>query len=736
MILMVAIGVGVFLGFHMEWYSLDRDTSALFESTNYADFRLYKEQGFSEEDIASVQDIPGVTEATRVLSVNVGVEDTEKSLALFCPEKYTVSTMYITSGEDYDENADGFWLSDQFAEANHIQIGDTLTLTYRNLDLSGEVLGLAKSGEFMICVADENQLMPDYNSYGFVYASPKKIMKELGVDFYPQINLTSELEKEELEEAVSEALDRTTLVLSKKEHTPYAGARSEIQEGETMGSILPVLFLLIGILTMVTTMHRITANEKTQIGTLKALGFQDRKILWHYTSYGLVIGLFGSALGILLGFGIAYMVVSPHGMESTYMDLPDWSLYIPKFCWAVILAVVAFLTLIGYLSVKQMLRGTAAEALRPYTPKKVKPLAIEKTKLWDRWSFATRWNLRDIFRHRSRSLMTLIGVLGCMLLLVGGLGMRDTMQGYLGMIDDSLHYETRVNLAESAENDQAQQLAKDLEGDYLASSSVCYDGKAVTLDIYHVTQDKIRLSDAANRPVTLGDDGVYLCIRLSDGIKVGDTIEFSPYGSEETYEVQVAGVIRSVLTESITMTKTYADQVGIPYHISAVFTDEKPADIPSADYISGTQTKQNLMDSYDSFMEIMYVMVIVFVLAAVILGIVVLYNLGIMSYMERYRELATLKVVGFRDGRIGEILITQNIWLTIVGVVIGLPLGVGVLQWIITALASEYELKMTLGPITYLVSILLTFGVSLAVGLLVSRKNKKIDMVEALKGTE
>jgi putative ABC transport system permease protein len=312
--------------------------------------------------------------------------------------------------------------------------------------------------------------------------------------------------------------------------------------------------------------------------------------------------------------------------------------------------------------------------------------------------------------------------------------MQDTMQGYLGMIDDSLHYETRVNLAEAAENDQAQQLAKDLEGDYLASTSVSLDGKAVTLDIYNVTQDKIRFADEANRQVTLGDDGVYLCIRLSDGIQVGDMIEFSPYGSEETYQVRVAGIIRSVLTENITMTRAYADQVGIPYHISAVFTDEKS--IPAADYISSTQTKKNLMDSYDSFMEIMYVMVIVFVLAAVILGIVVLYNLGIMSYMERYRELATLKVVGFRDGRIGEILISQNIWLTIVGVVIGLPLGVGVLQWIITALASEYELKMTLGPITYLVSILLTFGVSLAVGLLVSRKNKKIDMVEALKGTE
>ena len=107
-----------------------------------------------------------------------------------------------------------------------------------------------------------------------------------------------------------------------------------------------------------------------------------------------------------------------------------------------------------------------------------------------------------------------------------------------------------------------------------------------------------------------------------------------------------------------------------------------------------------------------------------------------MSYVERSRELATLKVLGFRNRSIGRLLISQNIWLTVIGVIVGLPAGVGVLQWLITALAGEYEMKLMLGVLTYSVSILLTFGVSLLVGLMVARKNKKIDMVEALKGSE
>jgi putative ABC transport system permease protein len=423
-------------------------------------------------------------------------------------------------------------------------------------------------------------------------------------------------------------------------------------------------------------------------------------------------------------------------MESTYMDLPDWSLYAPGFCWAAIGGMVAFLTLISYLSVRSMLSGTAAEALRPATPKTMRPLALEGTAVWGKLSFVTRWNLRDVFRHKTRSLMTLLGVLGCMVLLVGGLGMRDTMTGYLQTVDDTLHYETRVNLTESADNTRGVALAEELQGDYLASSTVSLDGEAVTLDIYDITQDKLRFVTEEGGIQKLEDDGVYLCLRLADKVQVGDTIEISPYGSDQHYTLRVAGVIRSVMTENITMTRAYADQVGIPYHISAVFTDVAASAIPQEEAISGTQSKQALMDSYDSFLEIMNMMVLVLVVAAVILGTVVLYNLGIMSYMERYRELATLKVVGFQDRRIGEILISQNLWLTVLGMLLGLPAGVWVLNTIVVALATEYELAVRLGPATYCISILLTLGVSLGVGLLVSRKNRNINMVEALKGAE
>ncbi len=776
MIIMMTLGIGIFLGFNMEWKTIEYDVGKFFEETKYADYRLYSESGFTKDDIEKITSIDGVDAATRYLSVNLEIKgESKKALALDVSENYTVSIFTLMSGDGYDENGDGIWLSDKFAKLNSIEIGDTLTLEFQGLDISGKVVGLIKSGEHMICLADSNQVMPDFNTFGYAYISPAKLgaiirekalntikdeLKKAGVPAemingqaeklltdemlaeatdksFPQINLRSDLEKSELEDAVKEKLGKTLMVVSKNDHAVYKEAMGEATEGKAMGSILPVLFLAIAILTMVTTMHRIATQEKTQIGVLKALGFKNRTILLHYSLYGLFIGIVGSALGAVLGFFVCKLVMSENGMMGTYFDMPDWSAATPAFCWPVIAGTVLLLALISFLSVRAQLRGTAADALRPYTPKKMKKSVLEKLPFFSKMSFATKWNLRDLMRHKSRFAMTLVGIIGCMILLVGGLGMRDTMAGFLDLFDNGIsHYATKVNIVENTGREKVDELIADLDGDWESYSGISIDGYTATLDIVHNENGRFSVIDENNKDIKLRDDGVYLCLRLADRAKIGEYIEFSPYGGEETYRVKVVGYNRSIMTESVTMTDKYADELGIKYSVSAVYTNKDSSEIPSSELISGKQDKRQLMDSFGSFVQIMDSMVLILVVAAVILGIVVLYNLGVMSYVERSRELATLKVLGFRSKKIGQLLILQNVWLTVIGVILGLPAGVGTLYWMLTALAGEYEMKLMLGPLTYSVSILLTFGVSLLVGWMVARKNKKIDMVEALKNAE
>ncbi len=740
MIIMIALGVGIFVGFNMEWVSIAENTSSFFKETGFADYRISSEKGFSKEELESIKKISGVENASRFLSVNADVkEKSGDGAALTVTENADVSGMMLISGEKYSkDDTDGVWLSDKYAAANGFKLGDSITFKYKNLEIKCKIKGLVKASEYLICVRDSSQLMPDFDTFGFAYISPALYKKSAGAEFYPQINVISDLNKKEFTEKTEKALGKTTLILTKEESGSYSLAQGEADEGKTMGAVLPVLFLLIAVLTMVTTMHRLTAKEKTQIGTLKALGFKNRRILRHYTSYAFMIGILGTAIGIGLGYSVAYFIMNPNGTMGTYFDMPYWRLKMPGFCIIVMAAIIVLLTFIGFLSVKQMLKGTAADALRPYTPKKMKPLAIEKTKAFHKLSFGTRWNMRDIMRHKSRTAMSLVGIIGCTILVVGSLGMRDTMAEFLSMYyDGALRYSSRIYFSEDATAEQRDKISEEYGGDRSATVGVQIEDKTVSLDIYGLKNNTVRFPSDKGGYTDLKDNGAYICERLAEKFELdtGDTFVLSPYGTDKKYTLKLNGIIRST-SECVVITEEYADTLDIYYTPDSVYTKTVKKDIKSDAAIKTVQSKQAIMDSFDSFLEIMNSMIFVLVGGALVLGIVVLYNLGVMSYTERYREMATLKVVGFKDGKIGRLLIGQNMWLSLLGIIVGLPLGAFTLDYLLKKMASEYEMRMYIGPTTYIVSIALTFGVSLLVSLMVARKNKKIDMVEALKGAE
>lgn len=267
MIIMIALGIGIFVGFNMEWVSIDKNANGFLEETGFADFRVISENGLSKEDADSIASLDGVNKASRYLSVQADVKEKDgDTVSLTVTENAEISGFALMDGESYDATSnDGIWLSDKYANANGIKLGDSITFEYKNIEFKGIVKGLIKSGEHMVCVRDETQIMPDYNTHGFAYISPAMYNETAGFDYYPQINVISSLSKKEFADKADEALDTTLMILTKDETVSYAGPQGEIEEGKTMGSILPVLFLLIAVLTMVTTIHRVAAKEKTQI---------------------------------------------------------------------------------------------------------------------------------------------------------------------------------------------------------------------------------------------------------------------------------------------------------------------------------------------------------------------------------------------------------------------------------------------------------------------------------------
>jgi len=766
MILLIALGIGVFVGFNAEWVTIGRDTETFFNDCGFADYRIIDEDGISSADVDKIRDIEGVSGVSRFLSVNADVKDSGNQLALTVTESEHTSGFVLMEGEEYDRwDPEGFWLMDKYAELNGIEPGDKLTVTFEDMEFTGTVRGLIESAEYLICVRDESQVMPDFNTYGYVYASPAMLrkviekeireeepdidddvmsmaVKEVCDETFCQVNVNSSMDKQDIQAAVDEALGRSLMILTKDENISYAESRGEMNEGRTMGAVLPVLFLAIAILTMITTMNRITISEKTQIGTLKALGFRDGRIIRHYTSYAVVISVIGSALGIVMGYLLCRMVMSQDGMMGTYFVMPDWTIHIPVWIWAIVALIVALTIFIGYLSVRDLLRGTAAETLRPYTPRHIHRLLLEGTALWNRMNFGTKWNLRDIFRHKSRSAMSFIGTFGCMLMLVASFGMNQTMDNFLDTFyNGTAAYASKIFMSSDAENSDAIKLAEDLDGDYSASVSAKVGDKTLSVDVYNVAHELYRFIDEDSAIIPLPDEGALICKRLARdfGVKAGDTVTIEPYGTDESYEILISGINGS-LTESISMNEDYAEEIGLTgseaYKINSVYTMTDKAQIGTGSNITSVQSKQDIIDSFDAFMEIFYFFIIVLIVASVLLCLIVLYNLGIMSYMERYREMATLKVLGFRNKAIGRLLISQNLWIAVAGTLLGIPAGIWALKYLMDMLAREYEMEALVGPVSILLATALNLGVAVIVGWMISRKNRKINMVEALKGAE
>ena len=766
MILLIALGIGVFVGFNAEWVTIRECTNRFFDDCGFADYRIIDEEGISSADVDKIRDIDRVAGVSRFLSVNADVKGSTDQLALTVTESEHTSGFVLIEGGKYDRwDPEGFWLMDKYAEQNGISIGDELTVSFEDMEFTGTVRGLIESAEYLICVRDESQVMPDFNTFGYVYATPAMLrkvieqkvreeepdldddvmsiaVKEVYDEVFPQVNVNSSMEKDEIQAAVDKALGRTLLIMSKDENISYSESRGEMNEGKTMGSILPVLFLAIAILTMITTMNRITISEKTQIGTLKALGFRDKRILRHYTSYAVVISLTGSVLGMVIGYLFCKVIMSQDGMMGTYFVMPDWTAHIPLWIWAIVVLLIVLTVFVGYLSVRTLLSGTAAETLRPYTPRHIRRVALEKTALWNKMRFGTKWNLRDIFRHKSRSAMSFIGTFGCMLMLVASFGMNQTMDNFLDTFyDKTTVYSSKVFISSDAENEDALRLAEDLDGDYSASVSSKVGDKAISVDVYNITHSTYQFIDEDSNIVPLPENGAFICKRLAKkfDVKPGDKVTVEPYGTSDSYDITISGINRS-LAESISMTEEYAESIGLTdseaYKINSVYTMVPKEEIKSGSNITSVQSKQDIIDSFDSFMKIFNFFIVALIVASVLLCLIVLYNLGVMSYMERYREMATLKVLGFRNKTIGHLLISQNLWIAAAGTFLGIPAGIWTLNALMDLLAREYEMETLVGPVSILLATSLNLGTAVIVGWMISGKNRSINMVEALKGTE
>lgn len=735
--LMAFLGVFIYSGVGGDWYGMQRTVDKYYETKNLADVFIYG-KGFSAEAAGSVSKVPGVTNVQRRLTLKAVTDlPNNPDLNVHFVEKDEISRCFTVSGQEFSVDKDGLWLDDQFARANGLKTGDKLKFSTNGITLEKTISGTVLNPEYVFA-SGGNDLVPNHASFGFAFL-PAKAFPSAANIIYTELLVTASREDAALEEDIDRALNgHYSVYLEKKNLPSYNVFHQEIQQHKAMGSVFPIVFLAIAMLTILTTMTRMVNNQRTQIGTLKALGFQRRKILFHYMSYGFWLSLAGSLIGAVTG-PLLLPKLFYVTMKTTY-TLPEWKPALsPQFFIMAFLTVCAC-TLATFLACRSNLKDTPSETLRPKAPKLVKQSFIQKTSLWHRLGFNSQWNLRDVFRSKSRSIMAVVGVLGCTALLVCAFGIQDSLDDVITwQYSDINQFTAKLSLDEKISAGQIDSLLKSTDGEALMEGAVEIKANGVKKSGELLVTDKVTLIKSLNPQrefIALPPDSISISYKMANllGVKAGDEISWHIYGDENWVNTQIGAVYRSPVSQGLTVSRELFEKLGYTFTATAVVTAKTINELPGG--AVSKWSREDLTKSYETMTEAMNIMVYVLIFAAALLALVVLYNLGILSFTERQRELATLKVIGFQSKKIRHLLLTQNIWLSAIGIIIGVPAGKWLIDFMLSYMGDTFDMMSVITFSTIIISTALTFLISVCVNLMFSGKIKKIDMVSSLKGVE
>lgn len=769
--LMVLLGVMVYGGVRSYMDGMQNTSDVFYKENNLQDLTVIG-TNFSKDDLEKIKKIENVNDAERKLTLMASIEtNKDKVLQLNFIESNNISKFYIIDGENFDINKNGLWLDSFYAKENNLKVGDTLKIKYDGEILEEKIIGLINVPDHVYDVKDESEIFPNHANYGFAYLSinefpqnyvKKLAMKEMNMedekifdkyvkDFnykdhlifnYVLVDVNNEDNKSKVKADIENNIATAIAVTDIKDSASYSMYQGEIEEGETYVGIFSGLFLFIAILSVITTMTRVVKKERVQIGTLKALGFKKAKITAHYVGYGFWVSLAGAIAGLIAGPAlIGNLFIS---MEMEYFQIPNGHAVVVPSSFVVATLVILLISVVTYFTCRSELKDSPAETLREKMPKvKANSLNITSKGIFKNMRFASKWNLRDILRNKIRTFMGIVGITGCTIILVCSFGMFDTLRQFINwQFNDLYNFKYKLSIKEDVSDKRLEELLKEYGNSTSQTLGIeIENGDKKEANNIFVTdaKDYVRFTDADDEFINLRDDGVYVTKKLAEnkGYKIGDKIKWHIYGDDKYYETEIVGFDRDPQNQNVKMTRSFLEKLGLEYKEDTIYTNTDLSDIKEIDGIEIIQNKAMLEEGMSNMLNTMQTMIILLIVVAAVLGSVILYNLGILSFTEKQYQFATLKVLGFKTKQIKKIYVKQNNWLTYVSIIIGLPLGYVLTDTIFKmALSEGFDMQAHIKVLSYIYAAIGTMVVSFITSHILARKVKKIDMVTSLKGNE
>lgn len=724
--------------------------------TNFADLQMISE-GFTAEDLITIRNAPGVknAELRSTIRGKVRLHGSEKKLEYNFIDESDISKMLLMDGEPYEKGKSGIWIDRNFARVQGIGVGDSLQLILEGTEFSEQVRGIVDQPEHLYFMIDDTYTEPQYGAYGFAFLDsgdyPGDVLTYdrvfIDVDgVEDQLFLTDEdkAKIDTVKAGIGELISKTSLsFIPKQKDGGYNSIKVDLESDEMLSTVFPALFFTIALLGILTTMTRLVMKQRSIIGTLKALGFSNAVVMIHFVSYSVIIAFIGGICGAVAGWWTLGTYV--HGLMDDYYSNPYSRMEVSGKVAVMLLLITFMAGVTNYCACRKLLVQRASEILRPEPPAIMGAGALEKTPVWKLFDFATRWNYRDINHNRMRTAGGILGVAACTMLSFTAFGANE-----LQNFNETWEYEEltpadyTVGFAEDAGYGTVYDYARQYNGQMVENKEGEVFGKNATM-LYNISVadegNLYRFENEQGQFVRLPDNGIAVSYKAADalGIVKDDVISFKFSGEPAVYKVRVKLIYKSPATQGVAMSRKVLENLGAEFKPNLMYTDMTvPGSyVTERPKVSSVFSKEQFLESYrkkkaSMNADIMYIMVI-----AVVIGVVVMYNLGIMSFTEKTREIATLKVLGFPTGKIRWILQQQNIFVTGLGTLAGLYAGSKILHFMMIQLDVDSDFmyaRMTIGP--YIIAFILSFVLSLAVNAIISAKVKDINMVEALKGVE
>ena len=741
--LMALIGVFAFTGISGEVVGMVDVSNSYYENTNLADGWIYGEE-ISDDVFSDIKSMEEIKDAQREMVVDtVANYSSDPEITLHVVEgNQNISKFYLFKGKDFDPNdEEGIWIDKRFADGRKLDIGDKITLKFDGNKVSKTVRGIMYSPEYVYYI-QEGSLLPDFSQVGFAYIPSK------GADFdivYNTIALDGyeELDEKDFKSALEDKLGQKAYVqyVDRDNNVGIKTLQDEISQHQMFSGIFPAIFVLVSLLTLVTTMSRVISAQRMQIGTLKAMGYSNKSIILHYLSYGFVLSLSGSVIGLVVGpLTIPYLFYPT--MSSTY-SLPRWGPSWDISFFAVAGLMVVSSVLISYISVKGISDENPSETIRPKAPKLVSSGLIERTKIWERFSFNERWNYRDAKRNKTRAIMSVFGVFACALLVMSAFGMVDSINDVEDWQYNQIYnFNSKLLLEENITDSQLDHILDETGGEGIREEAIelKYKGikKTGTLTVMN-DSEYYKVTDANRNYMHLDPDGIAISDKMAEvlGLKVGDKVRWHVAGNPKWIDSEITETYSIPFGQGLIMSPEVFDEIGgddYNYSTNVVLTKKNVKENYTG--VSSITTSEDIRKGWNTMTEALDLMVSVLTTFAIVLAVVVLYNLGLLSFTEIQRELATLKVLGFNSKSLRRLLLTQNLWFSTIGFILAIP-GAYVLMGIMMgSTGDDYCFPINIYLWNFVASFLITFGLSVLVNLAFSRKIKKVNMVESLKSNE